>query len=84
MLYCWYQATNSADFSTTRSMVVRRLLVAGSFVLLGLLANPEIHARSVFARLDNRQPRHGNLLLYAEHYGCSFCSNIDRILELKR
>jgi hypothetical protein len=79
-----YQATNSAylQYDAFR-WSSGGLLVAGSFVLLGLLANPEIHARSVFAGSIIVSLVMAIWLLYAEHYRLLFLFKIDRILELE-
>jgi hypothetical protein len=79
-----YQATNSAylQYDAFR-WSSGSLLVAGSFVLLGLLANPEIHARSVFAGSIIVSLVMAIWLLSAEHYRLLFLFKIDRILELE-
>jgi hypothetical protein len=79
-----YQATNSAylQYDAFR-WSSGGLLVAGSLVLLGLLANPEIHARSVFAGSIIVSLVMAIWLLSAEHYRLLFLFKIDRILELE-
>jgi hypothetical protein len=79
-----YQATNSAylQYDAFR-WSSGGLLIAGAFVLLGLLANPEIHAPSVFAGSIIVSLVMAIWLLYAEHYRLIYLFKIDRMLELE-